>query len=89
MASKLLILAAAALWPFSVQAADMAKEGTDKLTVRFVNVSSFSEMKQGDAVVYTNDNSGVQSASAGSLFDNLGVRCVGFFRLEGDRKSVV
>ena len=83
MASKLLILAAAALWPFSVQAADMAKEGTDKLTVRFVNVSSFSEIKQGDAVVYTNDNSGVQSASAGSLFDNLGVRCVGFFRLEG------
>jgi hypothetical protein len=45
MASKLLILAAAALWPFSAQAADMAKEGTDKLTVRFVNVSSFSEMK--------------------------------------------
>jgi hypothetical protein len=83
MPRQLLILAAAALWPFSAQAADTAKEGTDKLMVRFVNVSSFSEMKQGDAVVYTNDNSGVQSASAGSLFDNLGVRCVGFFRLEG------
>jgi hypothetical protein len=83
MSRQLLILAAAALWPFSTQAADTAKEGTDKLMVRFVNVSSFSEMKQGDAVVYTNDNSGVQSASAGSLFDNLGVRCVGFFRLEG------
>jgi hypothetical protein len=67
MSRQLLILAAAALWPFSTQAADMAKEGTDKLMVRFVNVSSFSEMKQGDAVVYTNDNSGVQSASAGSI----------------------
>jgi hypothetical protein len=81
MPSKLLILAAAALWPFSTQAADMAKEGTDKLIVRFVNVSSLSEMKQGYAVVYTNDNSGVQNASTGSLFDNLGVRCVGLSRV--------
>ena len=52
--------------------------------VRFVNcISSFSEMKQGDAVVYTRDDAGVQSASSGSLFDNLGVRCVGLFRAEG------
>jgi hypothetical protein len=83
MPRQLLILAAAALWPFSAQAADTPKEGSDKLMVRFVNVSSFSEMKQGEAVVYTNDNSGVQSAATGSAFNNLGVRCVGFLRLEG------
>jgi hypothetical protein len=81
MLRQLLILAAAALWPFSAQAVDTAKEGTEKLIVRFVNVSSLSEMKQGYAVVYTNDNSGIQNASAGSLFDNLGVRCVGFTRV--------
>jgi hypothetical protein len=67
MPRQLLILAAAALWPFSAQAADTAKEGTDKLMVRFVNVSSFSEMKQGDAVVYTNDNSGVQERVSGII----------------------
>ena len=59
MPRQLLILAAVALWPFSAQAVDTAKEGTDKLIVRFVNVSSLSEMKQGYAVVYTNDNSGI------------------------------
>jgi hypothetical protein len=80
MPRQLLILATAALWPFSAQAVDTAKEGTDKMIVRFVNVSSLSEMKQGYAVIYTNDNSGVQT-SAGSLFDNLGVRCVGLLRV--------
>ena len=79
------ILAAAALLPFSAYAADSPKEGTDKFTVRFVNVSSLSPMKQGDATVYTFDNAGVQSATAGSLFDHLGVRCVGIFRSEGDK----
>ena len=80
MPRQLLILAAAALLPFSAQAAETAKEGTDKLMVYFVNGQSFSPMKQGEAVVYTGDDYGIQSASAGSLFDNLGVRCVGFFR---------
>jgi hypothetical protein len=84
---KSLILIATALLPFSAQAADTAKEGTDKLTVRFVNLSTVSPMKQGDAIVYNNDLSGVQSATAGSLFDNLGVRCVGLFRLEGDKAT--
>ena len=36
MSRQLLILAAAALWPFSAQAADTPKEGSDKLMVRFV-----------------------------------------------------
>ena len=63
MQRQFLILATAALWPFSAQAVDTAKEGTDKVIVRFVNVSSLSEMKQGYAVVYTNDNSGVQNVN--------------------------
>ena len=87
MSRKSLILAAAVLLPFSAYAADSPKEGTDKFTVRFVNVSSLSPMKQGDATVYTYDNSGAQSAAAGSLFDHLGVRCVGIFRPEGDKAT--
>ena len=87
MSRKLLMLAAAALLPlsFSAQGAETAKEGSDKLVVHFVNGQSFSPMKQGEAVVYTGDDYGIQSASAGSLFDNLGVRCVGFVRLEGNK----
>jgi hypothetical protein len=85
MSRKSLILAAAVLLPFSAYAADSPKEGTDKFTVRFVNVSSLSPMKQGDATVYTYDNSGAQFVAAGSLFDHLGVRCVGIFRQEGDK----
>jgi hypothetical protein len=89
MSRKLLMLAAAALLllSFSAQGAETAKEGTDKLVVHFVNGQSFSPMKQGEAVVYTGDDYGIQSASAGSLFDNLGVRCVGFFRLDGDKTA--
>ena len=89
MSRKLLMLAAAALLPlsFSAQGAETAKEGTDKLVVHFVNGQSFSPMKQGEAVVYTGDDYGIQSASAGSLFDNLGVRCVGLFRFEGDKSA--
>jgi hypothetical protein len=87
MSTKLLILAAAALLPFSAQAAETAKEGTDKLIVYFVNGQSFSPMKQGEAVVYTSDDYGIQNASAGSLFDNLGVRCVGLHHLQGDKAT--
>jgi hypothetical protein len=72
MSRKLLMLAAAALLPlsFSAQGAETAKEGSDKLVVHFVNGQSFSPMKQGEAVVYTGDDYGIQSASAGSLFDS-------------------
>jgi hypothetical protein len=89
MSRKLLTLAAAALLPlsFSAQAAETAKEGTDKFVVHFVNGQSFSPMKQGEAVVYTSDDYGIQSASAGSLFDNLGVRCAGIHRVEGEKAA--
>jgi hypothetical protein len=89
MSRKLLMLAAAALLPlsFSAQGAETAKEGTDKLVVHFVNGQTFNPMKQGEAVVYPGDDYGIQSASAGSLFDNLSVRCVGLLRFEGNKAA--
>jgi hypothetical protein len=91
MPRKLLMLAAcAALLPlsFSVHAAETAKEGTDKLVVYFFGGQSFSSMKQGEAVVYTNDDYRIQSAaSQGSLFDHLGVRCAGSLCLEGEKAA--
>jgi hypothetical protein len=86
MSWKMLALAVSLL-PLSVQAADAPKEGTDSMTIRLVIVSS-NTVKLGDRAVYHNDEIGSsQSDTAGSLFDNLAIRCLGIDLFDGGKET--
>jgi hypothetical protein len=81
MSKKLLALAALALLPLSVQAADVPKEGTDSYSNVWVQVSSSDVKLGGDRSLGVYEIVG--SAIGGTLFNNMAMRCVGLYEEAG------
>jgi hypothetical protein len=65
------------LVPFSVEAAEMAKQGTDSYTITYVVTSSHT-MKLADRTYTVIEFGGISRNDKGSgMFHNMGVRCLG------------
>ncbi len=78
MSSRLLIVATAALLPFTVRAGEMPKQGSETYTNVWV-LTSGSMMKVGEGSVQTFTLDGIDTNDEGGLFDKLGGHCLGIY----------
>lgn len=80
---RLLTLAAAALLPVSVHAADMPKEGTDSFTNTWMATSP-DPIKVGDRTLGTYELSGIHRNDNGqATIANMVMRCLGIYEMAG------
>jgi hypothetical protein len=80
---RLWLLAILPLFPITVQAGDMPKEGTDSITNTWM-ITSSSTLKVGDHSLTIAEFSGItRNDTGGPMFNNMGFHCIGATQITG------